>query len=296
MDWSDLRYFLAVARGERLNIAARALGVDQATVGRRLTRLEESFGAPLFERGPKGYALTDAGLRLMPAAEQMERAALAAADAADAQVEALTGAVRIGAPVGAATYLLAEGAVALSRRHPGLELQVVALPLRHSLSKREADMAITVTPPQDGRLLRRKLADYKLRIYATRQYLDSIAPIETPADLTRAAWIAYIPDLIMDRELDILPLINPDIQPRLTSANIHVQLRFVLAHGGLCVMHDFIAREHPELVCLFPEELSFTRSYWLVTHADYRRSRRVREVAEWVATHLPREIAGPAAR
>ena len=63
--WDDLKIYLAVARAESLSGAGRALKLDPATVGRRIARLESAAGAPLFAKSPTGYALTDAGQRLM---------------------------------------------------------------------------------------------------------------------------------------------------------------------------------------------------------------------------------------
>lgn len=291
VEWDDMRFFLAVARAGRFNAAAQALGVDQATVGRRIARLEERLGAPLFQRNADGLTPSDEGLRLLPAAEQMEKGALAAVDAIDARDESLSGAVRIGAPVGAASHLLADGAVALSRAHPKLELQIVALPVQHSLSKREADLAITVTPPEHGRLLQRKIAAYRLRVYAAEGYLANRPAITSREDLLGLDWIGYIPDLILDKNLDILPSIDPRIQPKLTSANIHVQLQFTLAQGGLCVLHDFMARDYPSLLPVLPEELNYTRAYWLVLHEDHRQVRRIRRVADFLADHLAARLS-----
>ena len=72
-NWDDLRVFLAVARDETLSAAGKRLKIDPATVGRRISRMEERYGTPLFAKSPSGYALTDAGSRLMPHAERMEQ-------------------------------------------------------------------------------------------------------------------------------------------------------------------------------------------------------------------------------
>ena len=70
--WNDIRVFLAVARAETLSAAGRILKVDPATVGRRVARLEQSLGAPLFAKSSLGYALTDAGIRLMEQAQRID--------------------------------------------------------------------------------------------------------------------------------------------------------------------------------------------------------------------------------
>jgi DNA-binding transcriptional LysR family regulator len=154
-DWDDLRFFLAVARAGRLTAAARQLEADHTTVSRRISALEGALRAKLFERKPQGYSLTEQGERLLGLAEGMETQALAVASQVGGADLALSGTVRIGAPDGIGTYFLAPELGALAERHPDLTLQLVALPRTFSLSKREADIAITLEQPTEGRLVSR---------------------------------------------------------------------------------------------------------------------------------------------
>ena len=161
-DWDDLRFFLAVARSGRLTAAARRLGADHATVSRRITSLEESLKAKLFERRPQGYTLTAHGERLLVRAENMETDALAIQSDIGGADMALAGTVRIGAPDGFGTVFLAPRLAKLAGVYPGLELQLIAMPRLLSLSKREADVAITLAPPKEGKVVARKLSDLSL--------------------------------------------------------------------------------------------------------------------------------------
>jgi DNA-binding transcriptional LysR family regulator len=74
-EWSDLRYFLAVARNGTTLGAAQALGVNQTTCARRITALERALNATLFERTASGYKLTSLGSALVAQAEQVETGA-----------------------------------------------------------------------------------------------------------------------------------------------------------------------------------------------------------------------------
>ena len=162
MRWDDLRVFLAVARRGRLQGAGRALGLDPTTAGRRIAALEAALGAKLFERSPEGYALTEAGRGLLAHAEAMEsQARRGGGGGRRASRSGSSGTVRIGAPDGVSNYLLVDACDALSRDNPELQVQVVALPRIFSLSKREADLTITVSPPAAGRLTVHKVADYQ---------------------------------------------------------------------------------------------------------------------------------------
>lgn len=291
MNWDDYRYFLAVARCGRLTEAGKQLSVDHATVGRRVKALEASLGANLFDRSPQGYQLTDAGQRLVDIAETMETSVIESAAEVGGKGQVLSGAVRIGAPEGAAAYLIAEAATEICRAHPLLELQIVALPRTFSLSKREADIAIAVSAPDSGRLKYRRIADYTLHLYATRTYLDRHPDINSVADLKKVRGIGYVPEFIYDKELDYIPLISPTIKPHLTSTSVHVQLEATLNDGGLCVLHDFMAAQHPSLVPVLPEQVSFTRAFWFIVHEDYARLERIRVVSEAIVEHMRRRLA-----
>lgn len=290
MNWDDYRHFLAVARTGRLSQAGLALGVDHATVGRRVKALETALGANLFDRSPQGYRLTDAGHRLVDIAEAMESGAIHAQAEIGGKDKVISGVVRVGAPEGVASYVLTDIAIELCRLHPQLELQIVALPRTFSLSKREADIAIAVSAPTSGRLKYRKIADYTLHLYGTRDYLSRFPPVERIEDLKRMRGIAYVPDLIYDKELDYIPLVGPDIRPHLTSTSVHVQLEAALRDGGVCILHDFMAAQYPQLERVLPGKISFTRSFWFIVHEDYAKLERIRVVSDAIVEGIRRKL------
>ncbi|MEM7464667.1 MAG: LysR family transcriptional regulator [Pseudomonadota bacterium] len=292
MNWDDFRYFLAVARHGQLTEAGKQLGVDHATAGRRIKSLENSLGTNLFDRSPQGYQLTDAGQLLLDNAEAIETSVIAASAEIGGKGRVLSGTVRVGAPEGAAAYLLADVAADICRAHPQLELQIVALPRTFSLSKREADIAIAVSAPTSGRLKYRKITDYTLHMYGTRNYLARHPDINEIADLKKIRGIGYVPEFIYDKELDYIPLVSPDIKPHLTSTSVHVQLEATLADGGVCILHDFMAAQYDQLVRVLPDEISFTRSFWFIVHEDYAKLERIRVVSDAIIQHMRKKISG----
>lgn len=293
MDWDDLRVFLAVVRDEGLSRAGRRLAMDPSTVGRRIARLEQDLGHPLFVKSQQGYALTPEGSRLLPHAEAAERA-LSGASNALGQPGELTGQLRIGAPDGCANYLLPQVAARICDAHPGLEIQIVALPRVFNLSKREADFAIAVSRPESGRLVVQRLCDYHLHLAAGAGYLAAHGPVATLADLRGLRLIGYIPDMIFDRELDYLaPLLDRSgAEPaRLTSNSVSVQMQAIRAGAGVGIVHDFAIPFTPGVVPLLPDQFSLQRSFWMIRHADDRRSERLNLLAEEIAQGLRSEVA-----
>ena len=290
LQWDDLKIFLAVARTESLSGAGRVLKVDPATVGRRIARLEESLGAPLFAKSPQGYAMTDAGQRLMGHAERAEAAMGAAVEELAGQAGALSGQIRIGAPDGCANFLLPQVCAAILADNPDLEVQIVALPRVFNLSKREADMAIGVSPPAAGRLTVQKITDYRLHLAAARRYLRNNRPIRTLEDLQGHRMVGYIPDMIFDKELDYLTGIGIERVP-LASNSVSVQFNWIRQGGGIGIVHDFAIPFAKGLVKVLPDQVSLTRSFYLIRHADDRRMDRLNRFAAALADGLRREVA-----
>ena len=290
MDWDDLRIFLAVARGESLSAAGKLLKCDPATVGRRIARLEDGLGAQLFAKSPQGYALSDAGGRLLAHAERMEQAMVQGRKELVGQGERLTGQVRIGATDGCASFILPQVCAQIVRDHPGLELQIVALPRVINLSKREADMAITVSPPPTGRVTTQKITDYHLHLAASMDYLAEMPAISRATDLRDHRVVGYIQDMIFYPELDFLPDLGVT-QVALASNLVSVQLGFLRNHGGIGVTHDFILPFAPDLRKVLAGEISLRRSFYLIRHQDDARAARLSHVAGLVMAGVRAEVA-----
>ncbi|MDB2369124.1 LysR family transcriptional regulator [Octadecabacter sp.] len=288
--WDDIRVFLAVARAESLSRAAPVLRMDAATVGRRITRLERETGAALFVKSPQGYALTDLGARMRDHAAQAEAALSLAVNEARDEVggqAGLTGQIRIGAPDGAANYLLPQVCAKIGADNPGLEIQILALPRVVNLSKREADMAVTVSPPQAGRLNVQKITDYHLHLATRAQVADTIA---SRADLAAHPLVGYIPDMIFDRELDYLGDLASGGVP-LASNSVAVQAMALRAGAGVGIVHDFALPFAPELKRVLTDEISLTRSFYLVRHDSDRKSDRLNRFADLLTAGLRAEVA-----
>jgi DNA-binding transcriptional LysR family regulator len=271
-----MRVFLAVAREEGLSGAARRLRIDPATVGRRVARLEETLGAVLFAKSPQGYRLTEAGQRLVPAAEAAEAALSAGLGAGDDA--GLSGTIRIGAPDGCANFLLPQVCAKIAEAHPGLDIQILALPRVVNLSRREADLAIAVSPPATDRLRAEKLSDYRLSLVAAPDYLARHGAPARVADLNGHRVVGYIPDMIFDAELDYLAGLGVR-RVALASNAVSVQLNFARAGAGLAIVHDFALPFAPGLVRVLAGQVALVRSFWLVRHAGPQDARLARVAA-----------------
>jgi DNA-binding transcriptional LysR family regulator len=274
MDWDALRIFLAVARAGQLLGAARRLGLNHATVARRLDALEAATGSPLFVRTPSGSALTEAGERLLPIAERMEAEALTAAEAMRPEQAGVSGTVRIGAPDGLGNLFLAGALGGLVQQHPALQIELVPLPRAFSLSRREADLAIGLERPTEGRVVSAKLSDYSLGVYASRAYLKRAGEPAALEDLGSHCVVSGVAEFTWSPALDYGAALEERAGSLFRCASVIGQLAAIRAGIGIGVMHDFAAAPHADLVRVLPDT-AFVRAYWLMSHPDTFRLRRV---------------------
>lgn len=282
----DLRLFLAVMREGNMLAAARRMGVDHSTVARRLTAMEATLGARLFDRSPRGVTPTPGAFALVAHAERIESELLAAAASVAGRDREVEGTVRLATPEAFGAHLVAPRIAALRQSHPRLVLELASESRAASLSKREADIAVMLTPPPRGRLVARKLADYRLGLYASRDYLDRRGAPQGRGDLSAHDFVSYIEELAGFPEMIALDQILPGASISFRSSSSAAQHAAVVAGMGLGVLHVFAAGDDARLVRLLPDQVEVWRSYWLVMHADLQKLPRVRAVVEFLDESL----------
>lgn len=282
MDWDNLRYFLELARSGTLVSAARRLAVDHTTVARRIQALEKEMGTALFSREAGGHLLTEAGRRLQPQVEAMESAFVAVESTAPASNEGLSGLVRIGATEGFGTVVLAPQLATFARQHPKLVIDLLAMPRLVHLSRREADIVISLERPARGPVVVTKLTDYVLRLYASKDYLARHPPIRSREDLRGHTFISYVDDLLFSKELQYLDeLYKPD-SFALRSTSILAQHRATASGAGIAVLPAFIAQQDKSLRRVLPKEANFTRTFWMSLPAEARQLARMKAVWDFL--------------
>jgi DNA-binding transcriptional LysR family regulator len=288
-DWNDLRYFLAIAREGTLAGAARELGVDATTVGRRLAALEAALGSRLVDRTPSGLALTDAGRGIRSAVEEMEALALAAERRASGEDARLEGVVRITLTEAFAVEVLLPRLAPFRERHPGIELCFLTDYGSLDLARREADIAVRLTRPQEDTLVARKVGEIAIAPYAAGDYLerrgvpdpahgfaghDVIGYVDAAAKWPEARWLAEAA----------------------ASAHVAVRCNSVLsvvaataAGLGVGVMPCLCGDREPGLRRVAPLIASLRRDIWLVVHQDLQHNARVRATLHFLAELIHRE-------
>jgi DNA-binding transcriptional LysR family regulator len=178
IDWNDFRYFLAAVRARTLAGAARALEVEHSTIGRRLTALEQAIGSALVTRNPEGLLLTTTGEKLVPIAEEIERAVQTAREV----VTANKARVRLATPSGFGRVLLPH-LNAFQAQHPGVTIELLGGSRMLDLKKGEADVAIRQGPSEDEELITKRIGDVQWSLFASDAYLLRHPPPLDPRQL-----------------------------------------------------------------------------------------------------------------
>lgn len=279
MNWDDARVFLAVCRESTLRGAARVLGVDQATVGRRIAALEKSLDATLFLRTSEGYALTALGEAALKAAQNMEASALELQRRIQGLDDRLTGEVRVSTTDSLAVDFIIPAIASLHERHPEVRVHLDASTQMASLAKREADIAVRNTRPENPDLIARRIARWPVGLFAAQSYLDARGVPQPGAAFEGHDLVMYQPYLQRkDATLASEPLSRGRV---VSTVGAGLLLRRAIAAGiGLGELPVYLG-EKDGLVRVWPERTrSAPYDVWLVTHDDLRHTARVRAVID----------------
>ncbi|MGE8111494.1 LysR family transcriptional regulator [Pseudomonas sp. NPDC086566] len=280
MNWDDTRVFLALCREQTLRGAARSLGVDQATVGRRLASLEGALDATLFLRTSSGYSLTSAGEVAMRAALEMEAAAAGLQRQILGLDERLSGVVRITSTDAFASEFIIPTVAQLRLEHPGIEVQLHASTQMLNLSQREADIAVRTLKPDNPELVVRRLARWRTGLFASHEYLQRRGEPMPGSAFAGHELVVYQPYLDSGKEVTLAgePIDQGHIAMTCTSG---LMVRHALACGiGLGELPVPMGQRAG-----LQQVWNRGRPYdiWLVTHQDVRHTARVRVVIEAIA-------------
>lgn len=276
----DLGVFLEVARRGRLTEAAKQLGVNHTTVGRHIVRLERAVESRLFDRRTDGWALTDAGLRLLAHAEAVEAAVTAAHEDCLSKGSKLTGSVRVMAPDGFGVFVLVPGLGAVRAEYGSLSVEVVTANRHQSLTTREFDLAVTIERPDTRSATVRKIADYTLRLYGSPAALAAMGPVRSVEDLRDRTLIWYVEDALGSDTQHLLYDLLPDAQVQIQTNNIAGQIRAAEEGLGVAYLPSYIADPNPRLERVAGLDSGLRRSYWLSTPRSLERLAKVRAMTQ----------------
>lgn len=290
-DWALVQSFVAVLDAGSLLGAARALGAQQPTLSRHIAELEAQLGAPLFERTGRGVTPTAAGLAIADAARAMERGAESLSHAVAGQRDATTGTVRVTTSDVAAAFLLPPILVALAVEEPGIQVEVVATNQIKNLLRREADIAVRMTRPQQSSLVVRKLANIEIIACAHQRYLARAGTPRHAADLLAHRVVGYDRDDTIVRGFARLgvAMTREQFAPRTDSQITYARL--VAEGAGIGFVARYNLPYFPDVVQVLPQLKIPALPCWLAVHREIHSSKLVRRVYDFLAAEIPPALA-----
>jgi len=288
MDWDKLRIFHAVADAGSLTHAGDALHLSQSAVSRQIRALEESLDTTLFHRHARGLILTEQGELLFDATVAMVKRI----DAATARIrdseEEVFGELRVTTTTGFGSLWLAPRLSKLYAKYPDLNIDLMLEERVLDLPMREADVAIRMKEPSQADLIRKRLMNIRMRLYATEEYLDANG---TPASLddmsshrlicqnTRSAQVSAGLQLVQQ-------LLTHDIQATLSVNNYFGVLQAVMSNLGIGVLPDYIIEDFPAIVRVLPDVESIEVPVFLAYPEELRQSKRIGAFRDFVQEEM----------
>jgi DNA-binding transcriptional LysR family regulator len=288
LDWDDLRYFLAVARAGSLSAAARALGVAQPTVGRRIAAFERELGAKLLIATPAGQRLSPTGLRILAHAEQMEKDALAAERVASGRDSGLSGRVVITATEWLIRSVLGSLLAPFLESHPGLELELLADPRHLNLVRREADIAIRASEFREREIVQRKLARIGFGLYASDAYLARKGVPDFARQCEGHTWVAMSESLAKIPDAAWLPALSCRARVAVRTNGREPMATLAAAGIGITCLPRFIGDATHGLRLLQTPTPPPERQLWVGVHRDARAVPRIRACITFLIENVQR--------
>lgn len=288
VDWDKLRIFHAVAEAGSLTRAGEQLHLSQSAVSRQIRGLEESLDTTLFRRHARGLILTEQGELLYDATRMMtKRLEVTEARIRDSEDE-IFGELRVTTTTGFGTLWLAPRLPRLYARYPNLKLDVMLTERVVDLPMREADVAIRMKEPSQAELIRRKLIDVRMRLYASRAYLEGRDMPTSTADLARHRLISQTPATPQVRAgADFTAaLLAGEPTSHLRMNNYFGILQAVIHGLGIGVLPDYVTVDFPDLVNVLPEAQSASIPVYLAYTEELRQSRRLEAFRDFVVEEI----------
>ena len=282
IEWSDVQVFDAVREGGSIGAAARRLGVNHSTVLRRIAALEATLGVRLFDRLPRGYALTAEGHEFAAGvagvSEQLEAAQRRVSNA-DRE---LRGRIRITAPETLAQIFLVPLLAEFQSKHPQVQLELVTNDLFFNLTQREADVALRGSNEPPENLVGRRVGTLQTALYASKAYLETV----TGRDPARLRWVA--PDASLSH-LGSAKWIAAHVAPEniaLRVGSLAMLAQAVAAGVGAGWLLCPVAGTLPDLDRIAPPRAEFDTDVWVLSHPDLRQVARIRALTEFLYARL----------
>jgi len=284
-DWDDLKYFLSIAEEGSLSAASRKLLVSQPTLSRKLTALEEKIGNELFSRTKSGLEITLLGEQLLVHAHHMRDDVYAAERLITGHDTSLQGSVIISCIETIGAEWLIKKIKPFHDQYPGITVDIKVDYSTSDLLRREADVALRMFRPVQSDLIAKRTVTMNYGFYASKEYVAKYGKPDTMADM-KDHYSVLPHDDILQRTTSKKILERPTAGIVFRSNNLLALETAVKTGYGIGACSCLTAESDPNLVRLMDDYVVFTSDLWLVSHAELRRSARIRSMYDYLGDML----------
>jgi len=271
MNWDDLKIVLFVSEKGSASGAARSLGVNHATVVRRIKSLEETLGVRIFDHSSSGYRITNDGRQFVEAARAMSDAVLDLQRKVTGSKSDLQGPVRLTTTDGLFP-LVTDDLKRLHELYPGIDLDLVITNQQISLKDLDADLAIRTSLAKPEGLVSERVSSVNFAIYASTPH----TPLDSSEMTVGQRWIGLSPPLSLSAPGRWLE----EQVPRdafVMRCNSFLQVRSLVEHGlGVGILPCFLGDTAETLQRVRGQPFNFTNHIWIVSHKDVLRAPRIK--------------------
>ncbi|MFD1342343.1 LysR family transcriptional regulator [Litorisediminicola beolgyonensis] len=288
MDWDKLRIFHAVADAGSLTHAGDTLHLSQSAVSRQIRALEESLNTTLFHRHARGLILTEQGELLFDATRSMSKRIEGATARIRDSEEEVFGELRVTTTAGFGSLWLAPRLHKLYEKYPDLNIDLMLEERVLDLPMREADVAIRMKEPSQADLIRKRLMNIRMRLYAAPEYLARVGEPKELEDLQNHRLISQNTRSAQVNAgmLLVQQLMMHDISATLTVNNYFGVLQAVISNLGIGVLPDYITEDFPQIVRVLPEVESVEVPVFLAYPEELRQSKRIAVFRDFVQDEI----------
>ncbi len=288
MDWDKLRIFHAVADAGSLTHAGDTLHLSQSAVSRQIRALEESLNTTLFHRHARGLILTEQGELLFDATKSMNKRLEAASARIRDSEEEVFGELRVTTTTGFGTLWLAPRLPKLYELYPDLKIDLMLEERVLDLPMREADVAIRMKEPSQADLIRKRLMSVRMRLYASKSYVEQNGTPETLEDMSDHRLICQSLNSIQVAAGATLlqHLMTANIPNTFTVNNYFGVLQGIVNNIGIGVLPDYLTEDFPDLVRVLPDLESGEVPVFLAYPEELRQSKRISAFRDFVQEEI----------
>jgi DNA-binding transcriptional LysR family regulator len=263
--WDELKYVLALGRAGSMTKAAANLKSSTATVSRKIQSASDHFGQPIFQKQKDGWKLTAVGQQIFDLADKFEMS-LSNLQSTD-DVEELPKTIFLTTLDFLVRSVLSPNFLSLREKHPQLELTLHSSNENLSLAYGEADIAVRMARPTSGRLISRKLGEFKYTIFG-------IEGGDHSNWVGREESLDWIPEVTMAKNFF-------EKSPVIRVGDYKAALDTIKSMKIAAVLPEIMAQNDKEIVAIAGAPVVW-REAWMIVHESRKNDPALRAVMDWL--------------